>query len=87
MRIPINAIQVESPSPGHRRGFVQEPAVVATVVSESSCSCGQPLECCHADHCPRCGIVPRARRTRIESSLNSSDDREPPSGANQEAAT
>jgi hypothetical protein len=24
------------------------------------CACGQPLDCCHTTHCPRCGITLRA---------------------------
>lgn len=31
----------------------EQRAVVADV---RSCSCGQELDCCHAAHCPRCGV-------------------------------
>jgi hypothetical protein len=24
------------------------------------CSCGQALDCCHAHHCPRCGVTLQA---------------------------
>jgi hypothetical protein len=24
------------------------------------CACGQPLDCCHTTHCPRCGITLQA---------------------------
>ncbi len=29
-----------------------------TMVHEPlTCSCGQALDCCHAGHCPRCGVT------------------------------
>jgi hypothetical protein len=31
--------------------------VSLAVADESTCSCGQALDCCHAAHCPRCGIT------------------------------
>jgi hypothetical protein len=27
--------------------------------AEATCLCGQPLECSHTAHCPRCGITLR----------------------------
>jgi hypothetical protein len=29
----------------------------ATVTTESTCACGQALDCCHTAHCPRCGVT------------------------------
>ncbi len=25
--------------------------------TESTCACGQALDCCHTGHCPRCGVT------------------------------
>jgi hypothetical protein len=36
-----------------RRDAVREHAAV--------CDCGQDLDCCTGDHCPRCGCVVRHR--------------------------
>jgi hypothetical protein len=36
---------------------IERPA--ATCVAEATCLCGQALELCHADHCPRCGTTLR----------------------------
>ena len=30
------------------------------VTAESTCLCGQALDCDHTVHCPRCGVTPRA---------------------------
>jgi hypothetical protein len=36
----------------------QEPWQAPLVMTaESTCVCGQALECCHRRHCPRCGIT------------------------------
>jgi len=40
------------------------PAVAVLPTSALSpaqdCACGQPLDCCHTTHCPRCGITLQA---------------------------
>jgi hypothetical protein len=38
----------------------QTPWGARTVTAESTCACGQALDCCHTSHCPRCGITLRA---------------------------
>jgi len=41
----------------HLMGRQGAPMTYAVVAAESTCGCGQALECCHTAHCPRCGIA------------------------------
>ena len=36
------------------------PALSRALSPARDCACGQPLDCCHTTHCPRCGITLRA---------------------------
>ncbi len=38
--------------PGAARG--------AECTGDSTCACGQALDCCHSGHCPRCGVALRS---------------------------
>ncbi len=49
-RIP-GSVRERQPAPAYRG-----PAWRPRVSIEPTCSCGQALECCHAAHCPRCGV-------------------------------
>jgi hypothetical protein len=35
----------------------RRPMAEVAVVGVTTCACGQALECCHAAHCPRCGVT------------------------------
>ncbi len=35
------------------------PVASVAVAAESTCVCGQALDCCHTAHCPRCGVALR----------------------------
>ncbi len=40
--------------------IARKPVASIAIATDSTCSCGQPLDCCHTAHCPRCGITLRA---------------------------
>jgi hypothetical protein len=40
------------------------PVASVAVAAESTCLCGQALDCCHTAHCPRCGVTLRDRSQR-----------------------
>jgi hypothetical protein len=40
-----------------RQAMVQPRTPEASADLPRECDCGQPLDCCHAGHCPRCGVT------------------------------